>query len=135
MANESIAYEPNGDASRVALDALVQRTFPHVKMAMHTFLRELEAEPETGGLCHAEDRSLHVMRRRVVRLNLFVLLGARVGGVDGEDADRISCIIGFTGIAFARRMGNPLKVYVDWRRNFSYRRDVGVAHRAWATPL
>lgn len=112
VASESIAYEPNGDASRRALEGLVGGCFGQIKTCMDGLMREL-AEGEEG----SKDKFI---RRAVVRLNLEVLFG-----VTEEDCGRIGEMIDFAGREFAQRMLNPLKVWYDIISNVRFFMDVG----------
>lgn len=115
VAQESIAYEPNGDVSRRALHVMVGLSLPIIKRRVHALLRAIEnATDEHGG------DVTHIIRRAVVSLNLRLLFGAR-----DEDADRIACMIAYAGDEFARRMVNPVRVLYAWVANVRYFGDVG----------
>lgn len=119
MADESIAYAPNGDASRKGVEVLVRSNFPKIVHEMKTLLDEMAHQDANADW----SVGLQAVRRGVVRLNLGVLFGAHVGEA-GENADAIASAIGNAGVEFARRMVNPLKVFVDMRSNLQFARNV-----------
>lgn len=127
VAKESLEYHNDGDTSRVALENMVVDSFATIKIAMHSLLQRLEEASEDVVVeKQRKSRSvLSIVRTAIVGLNLDVLFNLKRSSPHAEDATRISDMIGFAGNEFARRMVNPLKVYVDIVSNIRYFLDVG----------
>ena len=122
VAEESIEYQPNGDASRKGLEQLIVSSFDRIKFSMENLLADLAVaseEEESGKLAGAG----RFIRKAIVGLNLEVLFGLRQEG-GKEDPGRIADMIDYSGTEFARRMVNPLKVWVDLPSNIHFFRDV-----------
>lgn len=135
VAHESIAYDVNGDVSRVALDNMIRNALPKIKQRMNAVLRSLGDKNKI----EPKEDTVHKVRRAIVALNLDILFGATAFVDDQidktneqedddyivvEDARRISDMIDFAGAEFARRMVNPVKVFFDILGNIRFLRDV-----------
>lgn len=127
VAKESLEYLNDGDTSRVALENMVADSLSTIKTAMNGLLRKLEEASEDAAAEKQRGRTdaLSFVRTAIVGLNLEVLFNLTAASPDAEDASRISDMIGFAGAEFARRMVNPLKVFVDVRSNIRFFLDVG----------
>lgn len=127
VANESLEYLNDGDTSRVALENMVTDSLETIKIAMDSLLGKLEeafTEEEAKEGTQGSD-AISFIRTAIVALNLEVLFGLTKNSSNAEDAKHISDMIGFAGTEFARRMVNPLKVFIDLPGNIRFFRDVG----------
>lgn len=124
VAKESIEYLNDGDTSRVALESMVEDSFLTMKKSMDTLLLKLATVSRESECSENRAETLSNIRRAIVSLNLQVLFGMNPDDKNAEDADRVGDMIGFAGTEFARRMVNPLKVFVDIIGNIRFARDV-----------
>lgn len=124
VAKESIEYLNDGDTSRIALESMVKESLFTMKTSMEMLLMELVAASRSIESSGGYTDALSSMRKAIVSLNLQVLFGMNPDDEDAEDTDRISDMIGFAGTEFARRMVNPLRVFVDIIGNIRFVRDV-----------
>lgn len=127
VAKESLDYLNDGDTSRVALENMVNDSLETIKVAMGSLLGQLEeaSREEEAEKENRRSDAVSFIRTAIVGLNLEVLFGLTKTSSNPEDAKRISDMIGFAGTEFARRMVNPLKIFVDVPGNIRYFRDVG----------
>lgn len=121
VAEESREYSKHEDASRRALDTMVSDSLANIRYAMLSLLDELVLLSNQ----HEKPKIdvLHVVRSQVVALNLLILFGLSCGN-GGENAASISSMVGYAGMEFARRMVNPLKIFIDLFANVRFARDV-----------
>lgn len=127
VAKDSIQYEPNGDTSRKALEAMIVSSFPSIKTIMVELLQNLHqaSSHEVSMETAIEEESSSIVRRFIVKLNLKLLFNAGEAQSGEIDPRRVSDMIRFAGSEFANRMVNPLKKLFDWRSNIRFMWDVG----------
>ncbi|KAI0563213.1 cytochrome P450 family protein [Gracilaria domingensis] len=127
VAKESIQYEPNGDVSRAALEALVVSSFGTIKTSMVDLLHQLEDASYDGSgiLPHVDGDTVRPVRRSIVGLNLNLLFGVTGDRCNEIDDNHVSETISSAGNEFARRMVNPFKVLIDLPSNLKFMWDVG----------
>lgn len=124
VAKESIEYLNDGDTSRIALESMVKDCLFTMKSSMEMLLMELATASRNVESSGDAPDTLSSTRKAIVSLNLQILFGMNPDDKNAEDTSRISDMIGFAGTEFARRMVNPLKVFVDIVGNIRFVRDV-----------
>lgn len=124
VAAESKEYDAHGDASRVALQNMIEGSFGTIKSSMDRLMRTLADASERVDIEDDQEEAVTFVRKAIVALNLDVLFGLAQSS-SAADAARVADMIGFAGSEFARRMVNPLRVLVDIPGNLRYVRDVG----------
>lgn len=125
MMEDSIAYNPNGDASRKALESLVRDSFDKIKTTSQVLMSQLADASADQHKSKTQSNTTRRIRTAIVGLNLDVLFEVNETSEKTEDSQRVAEMIEFAGAEFAQRMLNPLKVLVDIPGNLRYLRDVG----------